>query len=505
MRLRFIAGANFFLCFGLCFFPGLLFADVVGGFDALSLTSGGSRSVIYLTLGDVTQLGLINSLDLQIARYDLLISKTSLTQARSVFDSFLTAAFSYDDDQSQNSTSFSGTRSLNKDYSLAFTKKIPSGTTLTVSAYQDRSWTDSTFVSINPSNQSKLTFSLKQELGRNFFGTIDRLTIENKKIDVSILDDLTLDSVEETLSLIQKAYWELVLRQDILRYRRQILDDALHLYKIAQDKLKHGLIEDPELYNFQANAKTRESELLGAELDLKLAKNNLLFLLNNPKTDFQMQAVDSLEPEFSKRDLSAELVRAIDNRRDYRIVKKQVEAKNIDIRIKENSLWPQIDLEASFSRNGLSKKNEQSWKDMVEEDNPHFYLGLSVKIPLENRDAESAYKRTELEKEKIILQLKRTERLILKDISQSVETINTLSKRTELLKSVVELQNKKYDAEKKRFKYGRSDINNLVNYEDDLIVSRINLAFGIYAYKISLIDLKRQENLLLKEYWPNIL
>jgi len=51
--------------------------------------------IIELSLEDVSRLAIENSLDIQIAQYDTYISRTSLDDARSIFDTIFSAEASY--------------------------------------------------------------------------------------------------------------------------------------------------------------------------------------------------------------------------------------------------------------------------------------------------------------------------------------------------------------------------------------------------------------------------
>ncbi len=72
-------------------------------------------------------------------------------------------------------------------------------------------------------------------------------------------------------------------------------------------------------------------------------------------------------------------------------------------------------------------------------------------------------------------------------------------------KRVAQLQQKKLDAEIQRFKYGRSNSDYLIRYQEDLLDARLNLARALYLYQATLIDLKVAQQILLDEYWRGAL
>ena len=63
-----------------------------------------------ISIDDVTQLALENSLDIQIAQYDAYIKRVSLMKAQSIFDAFFNASIGYTDDRLKQSSTIFGNR-----------------------------------------------------------------------------------------------------------------------------------------------------------------------------------------------------------------------------------------------------------------------------------------------------------------------------------------------------------------------------------------------------------
>lgn len=456
---------------------------------------------VYVSLDDVSRLALENNLDIQIAKYDVYISRYGLDKANSIFDTFLTANAGYSNDQSVSSTTFSGSKELENTYSLSLEKKFPTGTTITLEGSHSRTWSDSSFVSINPAAEAEAKVSLSQSLGKNFFGLQDRLKVKLSQLDIAHSQYLSLDDIEKSLADVQKAYWNLILKEKELEIEKDMRDEAEKLYLRHKENYSLGLVEEPDLLASEAYLKQRENDVLIAELELKTAENDLLFLLNSPKNEVSIIPKDSMNFSLKKENLYSVLNTAINNRRDYKALKNEALQKDISVRIDKNSLWPEIDLEASLARNGVSSKAKRAWSNVTSEDNPALFLGLTVKVPLENREAKSGYNISLAEKEKVLLKLKKTERLILRDVNNRVSAVNTLKEKAEASKEILALQEEKLKAEEKRFKYGRSSSDLIIRYEEDLLNARLSLANDLYNYKISRIDLDLAENSLLNRYW----
>ena len=175
----------------------------------------------------------------------------------------------------------------------------------------------------------------------------------------------------------------------------------------------------------------------------------------------------------------------------------------MDLRVKKNSLWPEIDLEASYARNGLSSRYGQAWDQVTARDNPEYFLGVTIRMPLENRYAKADYQQTKLSKEKALLTLKRVERSILKEWNNQVNAVNTSAERVKIYRKASKLQGDKLSAEKKRFANGRSNSDFLIRYAEDLLEAQLRLFRALYAYRANLIDLEVKKNTLLDTYWKD--
>ena len=466
-----------------------------------SCTDCSYRSVITLSIDQVTELALQNSLDIQIAKLDAYISRTSLKKEESIFDTFLTAQASYNHDKKKQASTLLANEKKDSEFSLGLEKKLPTGTTLYFDAYTLEEKTDSTLSALNPYHEVKLGVSLTQELGRNFFGLADRANIKITKLDIENSEFTSLDNIENFLYLAQEAYWNLTLKVEELSIKEDMLNKARGLYLLYQNKKELGLIEESDILAIEALVYERQSDVEIARLNRETAKNNLLFLLNKGEFNKEIIPQDGLECDIAKVNLFYALKEAIENRRDYKKLGNEAKRNTIDIVIKKNSLWPEIDLDASFFRNNLDSNRETAWEGLGHKSNDEILFTLTFKMPLENRAAKADLEKVNYQKEQILLKLKRIERLILQELNNQVNEVNTVSNQVKLFKSTVKIHKKKLDAEIRRLNFGRSNADTIIRYEEDVLNSRLSLVSYLFKYRKSLIKLELIKNTLLDKYW----
>ncbi len=460
-----------------------------------------SKKAIELSLDGVSTLALENSLDIQIAKFDAYISKTSLKEVESIFDTFLTAEANYRRDKTMRTTEILGSEEKEYGFSLGLEKKLPTGTTLSVEGSTTKNRTDSPFATLNPYNEAYGKVSLKQELGKNFFGISDRAKVKITKIDIVNADFTSLDDIATSLYQVQKAYWNLVLKEKELIIAKDMLGKAKNLYQVYKEKSSLGLVEKNEILAIEALVHSRESQVMVSELEKESAKNQLLFLLNVGEFDQEILTQDSLDCLVSEVNLYQALSAAVENRRDYKKMENQLKKNKIDIIRKRNAMWPQIDLEASFARNSLHPDRGQAWQAAARDSNNEVTFTLNIKVPLENNEAKAKLERVNLEKKQLIYKLKRVERLILQELNDAVNQVNTRQNQVKLFQDTIKIHREKLNYQLKRLGYGRSDADTLIQYEQDLLEARLSLAKYLYEYRVGLIELELAKNTFLDRYW----
>ncbi len=484
-----------------CIIGGILAAFILNVAPGAMAKDAADVETFLIDEAGVADLALTNSLDIQIARFDASIKRTELMEAESVFDTFLNAQAGYSDDQKDVASAFLGTKNTESEYSFGIEKKLPTGTTVNFTAGNVRTHTDSSFSTVNPSHEATISATLTQNLGKNFFGIADRGLIRMTKLDIENTEYTSLTDIEAALFEVLRAYWNLVLKKESLRIRIEMRQQADRLYKIYENKLGMGMVEEVDMAEIRGHLRRLDVGVLNAGLDLVMAKNDLLFLLNVNNLRVELEPMDELDINPESVDLYNSLQVAVAARRDYRKMRNELEKNNVDLAVKKNALWPEIDLEASLTKNGIDSEYHNAWEKTTDADYRQFYVGLQVKLPLENRKARAQKKAVQLKKEQLLLSLKRIERLILRELNNQVTRVNTLKNEVELTREIVELQKVKLAQEHKRLEWGRSNADVMVRYEDDVLQAMLDEARALYTYRIGVLELARRQNILLDYYW----
>jgi len=463
----------------------------------VNATYSQDRDRIALGISDVTKLALENNFDIFIYRLDQRISEKELLKAQSVYDTNLDASYEYDEDRLDKNSIVLGTTTTTITQQGSLSKRLPTGTVLSLDIDHSRRVTDSTSYSINPYHESAATVSITQPLARNFLGIIDRNTIKITGLDVENTGYTSLDKIEYELAGSQEAYWKLVLAHKDLELAKNMLENTKVLFAANKRKFDIGMVELPEFYAVEADLNQKENDLLFATDKLNSALNLLRFKLNLDK-DIIIDPVD----DFECREITAKfediITIALNNRRDYKADKNTVKSMDLYLEIKKSSMWPQIDLKGTFKKNGLDRKFNNSMRDITGKDRPEYIAEVVFSFPLENSQARAEYSQKELKKARALVALKKTECLIFVEVNDAFVHAKRMYDSVRLLKKAAELEHKKYLGEEERFNRGRTDTDRLLRYQNDFFAAELIYLRSLYNYKEAVIDLNVAMNNLLK-------
>lgn len=462
--------------------------------------SADNQGAYALSLEEASQLALKNNFDIQLLKYDAWIARTKRGKIESMYDTILSGDVQYHKDQSRKTSTIFGTKSVDNDYNVALSKKIPTGTKVEVGMDNNRNASNSSFVSSAVTHDSSLGASLTQPLGKNIFGFEDRGEVKITEHEIQMSEYTSLGRIEENIALVQKSYWDLVLYSQMLVVENEMVNQARKLLDTQQDKFNDGLIEKAELLASDTNYKIRLNDQKIAENFIKTKANVLRLMLNIQDDNVDIVVSDSMAINAPIKDVSEALKTSLEEQWDFKALQADAKAKNVRLSVKKNSLWPQIDLKASFKRNGLGDHFNQAIRNISEEDNPDFLAALMVSFPLENHLASAELKAAQLSKAQSLVALKLLERKIVLGIYDQWRDCKVNQEVAESQEEIAVLQAQKLDEELKRYQYGRSSTDQVIRFQEDVLIAKRRAIEAKHQLVVSLIELDRRQGTLLGRY-----
>jgi len=457
-----------------------------------------SASQEPLSLKECVKFSADNSFEIKLARLDFLIAETDIGIKEAVFDTSLFGDISYKKDKLEQISVFAPDTTITNTYSAGISKKLQTGTELTLQFDDQRQWSDSAFITRNPAHTAQASAELRQPLANNIFGYVDRRSLSSTRLAVQNSDLDTKDRIEVLFSDVEKAYWNWVYSKKNLETHQKILQMAKDLHGVNVKSFDAGRIEKGDLLASEANILVREKDLLLAENDYRGSEETIKLLMNmNPY--YRISPKENLQYRKRKINLEDCLKKAFETRRDYHKAKTEIERNKIILQTKANERWPELDLVASMKANGINQEFSDA-VDRIGTGNAEYYAGIEVTVPIENREARGEFKKAKHNKEKAIIELKEIEREIVTETGNAFRDYTTYETTVGTLEKTAQLQHDKLKEEEKSFRYGRSTTKTLIDYQQDYLNSELQAAKGLLDFETARVNLEKQLNTLLEKY-----
>ena len=514
-----------------------------------------TASPLPLSLSEAIRRALENNNDIEISRTNVRIGETNIRSQLGIFD----PVFNFNPNYTRNSnTGSSATNDFRANSNM--TKFIrPGGGNYQVFFNNQR--TENAFAqsqvtsgTANTSGSSAiyssgLGVSYTQPLSRNF--KIDsrrqQLTIAKKRLEQND-SDFRLQATR-TITAVQQAYWDLVFS---LRNQQNVLANvnlAKENLRLIEAKIAAGAAAPLERASIETELANREGDLLTATQQVSVAENSLkqLILKDTSAAEWSQTLVPTDKPVFSldATSLDSAMKDATDNRFELKRLKLQNEINDVNIRYFRNQTRPQIDLNTTFSLDGLSRggKNAasttqlytsigdlrflnainqirglpainlplvlndtinipaapaffyggfgRSLQNMFRSDAPNFSMGLTVSFPLRNRTAKANLDSAKITGEQIAAQTRVQEQTVVVEVRNAVQAVETARQRVLTARRARESAEIQLDGERKLYDAGRSTSFLLFQRENALANARNAEIRSETDYNKALADLQR--------------
>lgn len=467
-------------------------------FLILNFINPSNAKEIRLSEAKVIEETIKKNLDIKITQTQLEEFKYELPSAKSIYDTNLAFKFSYYEDRSERISAAFGTETNNTQWNLSASQLTPLGTQMTVAFLNDRDRTNSIFANDNLLYNSRFETTLRQPISQNYFGYQNRKGIQSVKEQIKAIEFQSRYQLDTILFRVLTTYWQSYASYFNLQFESEAWNKAKELYTSNQKKEEIGLIEGSDLYAFAANQNIRESLYIEA-------KNNLLSSTQDLKTELRIAPNDKIRlsnESFKKEPVlspEAALKKAFENRGDYLSLKRELESLNLQVKIKKNSRWPQVDLVASLTVNGIDPDYENAFDD-IGDGNPAWGTGIEFSIPITNRKARSSYQQSKFQKYRKLLELKRKEDEIKTEVIEKIEIYKNSLRKMNITSQARQNQYQKLKGELKKYEQGRSDSDILIRFQNDYIDSKRIALQAQVDYKIALLEMKKSQGVLTSDY-----
>ena len=509
--------------------------------------AGDTRTVVRLSLEDAVQLALDRNLDIAVQRLNPQINDIAIASAYAVYRPVVTGLLNTASTAQVPNSTLVGSTSPGAPvisgvgtFNGGFTNALPwYGSSLSVQLQNRRNTTTSLNTLYNPAFNTTWFGQYTQPLGRNFLTDSNRRTITVSKINRDISDVQLRATITNTVSNVRNAYWDYVFAVQNVDVNQKSVDLAEQLVKDNQSRVEVGTMAPIDVVQAQSQSATARQNLAVARQTMATSELALKRLIVGGTSDQNWNArLDPTDrPEFAPIavDLEAAIRRALSERTDLQIAKKDVEMNDVTMKFLLDQLKPQADFVGTFNLVGLG--GNQLVKDTSAVNSttqavipggyadalntmfgrgcpnsssvltcfPAWTVQFNISYPLGASAQKANVARARVQLNQFQAQTKQLELQVATDVTSAAVTVRTNQERVQASQAARELAQKQLEAEQSKFEVGMSTNYNVIQSQRDLVTAQTNELQAILNYRKSLVELERLQQTTLSNLGITVL
>ncbi len=484
-----------------------------------------------LSLREALTLALENNKDIEVARHNVNIAEFDLTSARGVYDPRISSSTYFERIETPISSFLSGGTNgsvTQNDYTVnarleGLAPKFGGNYHLDFSSV--RLTTNNQFAAVNPQYPSSLTFSYSQPLLRGLRFDNQRRQIEIAKKNLSLTDSQFRQRTIETITNVQRAYWDLVFALRNLQVQKDAVRDSRLQLEHNKRLVAEGALAPIDIVAAEAQVAGFEQSLFSSLEEVSRAENNLKNLIAENRSgeiwDVAIIPTDPVELVAPRTSLPEALKSAMDNRPELQQSNVAREINQIDQKYFRDQTKPAVDLVGSYGMVGLAGSisgnannpftsssallrervdllsqlsglqplppqpavtispdliggYNQSIQNLLGNNFNNFRFGLQISLPLRNRTAEAQLGRSLVEGQRLATQREQLEQLIQVDVRNALQLVRSGEARLRAATIARQASEQQYQSEQRKLDAGQSTVFLVLERQTALTTARAN-------------------------------
>lgn len=488
--------------------------------DPEQLESYVNDGKLTLSLQDAIRLTLLNNTEIKINRSQYEQAAMAVLRAYSPFDPLLTANFRPVRSTQPTTSQLQGAQTLSdlqQPFGAGYSQTFYPGTNLQVRFNTNRSTTNSTFATFNPSFSSSTTFQLSQPLLRGRGWTVNRAPIVVARRNVDQSRASFEAQLNDALLSVINQYWALVQAQKSLAVVRDSLRLADESYKRDKRALELGALSPLEIYRSEGTVAQRRVQVIQAEYALKPLEDQLRRTIGADLND-RVKALDIVLTENAEvagdlpiPDMAEALKIAMAKRPELEALRLQVANDDTNAAVARNNLKPDLTLSSFFTSSGRGGNQiltggtlvPGGWSDSLDQVGsfsfPTYGLSLDLRLPIRNRAAQADLGTSLISKRQSLYQLRQRQQIIHEDVKNSVHRVEESRLVIAAADNARDLAKKTLAAEQRKYELGAQTIFFVLDAQNTYQQAEQNYLQALIGYQRALAQLDRATGNLLEK------
>jgi len=512
------------------------------------------EAVERVTLKEAIGLALQNNPGIAAQRLEPTRQAEGILQAQAQYDPSLSGELDYSRAVTPNASVLGGTlTSVVEDRyaNLHLFKLLRSGTQIMIDSLNDRFDSNSRFIQLRPQYKPQLNFSLVQPLLQSFGWDFSYLVVRvaERTADAAVYQYEA--NLANFLEQVIDAYWAVVGARENVEVDREAKQLADRTVDENQARVRVGLLPPVSVLEAQADAASRQSDLIAAENRLAVARQTLAQLVYyRPADTFvprTLEPSETAEPEEVSVDLDETLTVALAARPEIQASARGVTVQQLNEKIAGNALLPVLNMVGSYGVNGLSGTNRaavfgstttfsltpiagarcvslapnqgflctvpgltppspfagsasEAYDRMASNDFSAYSFGLRLQVPLSNALARSQYTASRIARSEAELNHRQLLSNVTLEVRQAVADLVSSRQRIDTTRVARELAEENLRNQQKRHEVGMATTKDLLDFQTRLTTARGAEVQAKIDYAIAVARWRRARGQLLAYY-----
>jgi outer membrane protein TolC len=452
------------------------------------------------------------------------------------FDPELTGTLQLDKNNTESTSALSPVPILAQNTYTAnfgYTQGFAWGTALTAGFNNSHLTTNNPTSLLSPSLASNFQFRVTQNLLQGFGSLPNTRFIRIAKNNREISDVAFRLQVLTTVDQVENMYWDLVFAYENVRVQEESLTYAQKALEDSKRQAQVGTAPPIQVVSSQSIVATDQQNLIVAQNNLQLQqllmKNALSRSIEDPvlaEADVvptSSMQVPEQEPVVPIQDLIND---ALQHRAELAESRIDLNSRDLSNKAVRNALLPTLDAYAYYGGSGVggdlalskctstnigtcytsvpppfnnttSVSYPSTLNQLVNGTAPDKGIGLSLTIPLRNREAQANQVRAELEYRQAQVRLHQLENQVRIEVRNAQFDVKQNRAAVQAAQSAVDLARQTLDADQQKLKVGLTTQTAILQDAATLTTGESNLVSAKAAYEKSRIELDRATGLLL--------
>ncbi|MHC5157606.1 MAG: TolC family protein [Planctomycetota bacterium] len=358
---------------------------------------------IQLTIEEAVTRTLANSPEISVVSFDPSIAKEEVTQAVSVFDPALFGQANYEDqDDPANSTTLGG-QSNSRLWEAGIKQRGTTGAEWSLGYALTRNWDDLTTNILSTRYEPIATFQIRQPLLRDGWQTVNLAGVDIAKLNYKVALASFRQQTEAVSTEVISLNWALKQVRNDRHIQRKLLEKTQETLERFQDR-KDIDASLAQIKQAETSLKRRQAFLYDIEKQVTDVQDRLVRLLADSQTnlldDYEIVPTTELITQKTVFDRAGLLRTAMQQNPVVLQSNLAVEIAQINVDVAKQQKMPKLDMVASTRFSGLDDSYGDAQEILYDGDYNSYAVGLTLEIPLGNRQREAEYRKRLLERSK---------------------------------------------------------------------------------------------------------